>query len=86
MAHKESKEDQQNDGLTETEKLAQAALGNPQSEKPSIDNNNELLSLPKTSGTGSNPSSAAPNSLIVHEDENGEKRYEEGHQDPTQAE
>ncbi|RBQ11776.1 hypothetical protein [Pedobacter miscanthi] len=78
MADKESKKDQQNEVLTDRERLAQTALGNPQGDKPSIDNNDELLSIPKTSGTGSNLPSAAPHSLIVHEDENGKKRYHEG--------
>lgn len=43
--------------------MAQTALGNTQVPQPSTDNNNEILSIPKTSGTGSNPSSAAPHSL-----------------------
>ncbi|QPH40690.1 hypothetical protein [Pedobacter endophyticus] len=56
------------------EKLTQQALGNTAISND--DDNNQ--SLPKTTGTGSNPPSAAPNSLIVHEDENGEKTYEDG--------
>ncbi len=65
--------------------MAQTALGNTQVPQPSTENNNEILSIPKTSGTGSNPSSAAPHSLIVHEDERVEERYEEGDaQDPQE--
>jgi len=78
MAENESKKEQQKEGLTHQEQLSQAALGNKQAAQPSTDNNSEILSTPKTSGTGSNPSAATPHSLIVHEDENGENRYEEG--------
>ena len=77
MANIETK-NEQSQGLTDQEKMAQAALGNKQVPQLSEENNNEIVSLPKTSGTGSNPSSATPNSLIVHEDELGEKRYEAG--------
>ena len=56
------------------EKLTQQALGNT----AISDNDSDNESLPKTTGTGSNPSSATPNSLIVHEDESGEKTYEDG--------
>lgn len=78
MAENKSKKQQQKEDLTDQEQLAQAALGNTQTAQPSTENNNGILSMPKTSGTGSNPSSAAPHSLIVHEDKSGEKRYEEG--------
>jgi len=77
MANIETKK-QQSQGLTDQEKMAQAALGNKQILQSTEENNNEIVSIPKTSGTGSNPSSATPNSLIVHEDELGEKRYEAG--------
>lgn len=78
MANLESKNEDQSRGLTDQEKIAQAALGNTQVPQRSAENNDDLVSIPKTSGTGSNPSSAAPNSLIVHQDEHGEERYEEG--------
>jgi hypothetical protein len=85
MANIESKNEHQSKGLTDQEKIAQTALGNTQVPQPSTDNNNEILSIPKTSGTGSNPSSAAPHSLIVHEGEPVEDRYEEGGaQDPEE--
>ena len=77
MANIENK-NEQSQGLTDQEKMAQAALGNKQILQSTEENNNEIVSIPKTSGTGSNPSSATPNSLIVHEDELGEKRYEAG--------
>ncbi|PWS33854.1 hypothetical protein [Pedobacter paludis] len=60
------------------EQLNQKALGNKDIEAHSEDNNNELLNIPKTTGTGSNPAAATPDSLIVHEDEKGDKRYEKG--------
>jgi len=81
MADNESNSEQHKDGLTDQEKLAQAALGNKRTDQSSTDNDIEILPTPKTSGTGSNPSSAAPHSLIVHEDESGGKRYEEGSTD-----
>ncbi|MFD2288078.1 hypothetical protein GJU39_18710 [Pedobacter petrophilus] len=61
------------------EQLSQQALGNAETE-PTEDlaTDNDLLSTPVTTGTGSNPAAATPNSLIVHEDEDGENRYEEG--------
>jgi hypothetical protein len=78
MEDNTNKKEQQEESLTNQEQLAQAALGNTEAIQPSTENNNDILSIPETSGTGSNPSSAAPHSLIVHEDENGEKKYEEG--------
>ncbi|KRT15221.1 hypothetical protein ASU31_15335 [Pedobacter ginsenosidimutans] len=60
------------------EQLNQMALGNTEIKNTPLANNNDLLSLPKTSGTGANPSAATPHSLIVHEDEKGKDRYEEG--------
>lgn len=61
------------------EQLSQQALGNADAEQNNdLSADNDLLSKPVTTGTGSNPAAAAPNSLIVHEDESGEKRYEEG--------
>ncbi|WP_450091361.1 hypothetical protein [Pedobacter suwonensis] len=78
MENNANKKEQQEEGLTNQEQLAQAALGNSEAIQPSADNNNDILTIPEISGTGSNPSSAAPHSLIVHEDENGEKKYEEG--------
>jgi len=61
------------------EQLNQQALGNTAiDQSENVSNNNDLLSTPITTGTGSNPAGAAPNSLIVHEDESGEDRYEEG--------
>ncbi|MFC1223133.1 hypothetical protein ACFE6N_04950 [Pedobacter sp. BG31] len=78
MENNTNKKEEQEEGLTNQEQLAQAALGNSEAIQPSADNNNDVLTIPEISGTGSNPSSAAPHSLIVHEDENGEKKYEEG--------
>lgn len=61
------------------EQLSQQALGNTDlKETGEVSANNDLLSTPKTTGTGGNPAGAAPNSLIVHEDESGEDRYEDG--------
>jgi len=60
------------------EQLNQIALGNTEIKNTPLANNNDLLSLPKTSGTGSNPATATPHSLIVHEDEEDKDRYEEG--------
>ncbi|WP_029280336.1 hypothetical protein [Pedobacter borealis] len=59
------------------EQLNQIALGNTKIKNTPLTNNNDLLSLPKTTGTGVNPT-AAPHSLIVHEDEKEKDRYEEG--------
>lgn len=78
MENDKNKKEQQEESLTDQEQLAQAALGNTEAIQSSTDNNTDILSIPEISGTGSNPSSAAPHSLIVHEDENGEKKYEEG--------
>lgn len=78
MEDNKNEKGQRNEGLTDQEQLAQAALGNTEAIQPSTDNNNDIVTIPEISGTGSNPSSAAPHSLIVHEDENGEKKYEEG--------
>lgn len=62
-----------------SEKLNQQALGNTDfDDAVEGESNDDLLSVPKTSGTGSNPAAAAPHSLIVHENETGEKRYEIG--------
>jgi len=63
-------------------KLNQIALGNTDIEITPERNNNDFLSLPKTSGTGSNPAAATSESLIVHEDRK-EKRYEDGAKDNT---
>ncbi|MGN8057425.1 hypothetical protein ACTJKN_14195 [Pedobacter sp. 22163] len=60
------------------EQLNQIALGNTDIKNTPLTNNNDLLSLPKTDGTGSNPAAATPHSLIVHEDEKDKDRYEEG--------
>jgi len=61
------------------EQLSQQALGNSEAaQSEDLSANNDLLSTPVTTGTGGNPAAAAPNSLIVHEDESGENRYEEG--------
>ncbi len=78
MENNKNKKEQQEESLTNQEQLAQAALGNTEAIQPSTDNNSDIVSIPEISGTGSNPSAAAPHSLIVHEDENGEKKYEEG--------
>ncbi|WP_412468110.1 hypothetical protein [Pedobacter sp. KLB.chiD] len=78
MEDNTNKKEQQEEHLNDQEKLAQAALGNTEAIQPSTDNNNDTPTIPEISGTGSNPSSAAPHSLIVREDENGEKKYEEG--------
>lgn len=56
------------------EKLAQMALGNTTVEIDSKESDNDLLSVPKTSGTGSNNESNA-DSVIVHDDKKGEDRY-----------
>ncbi|WP_421943122.1 hypothetical protein [Pedobacter sp.] len=63
---------------TDQEKLSQKALGNTAVELNASSSDNELKSTPKTTGTGGNPASSTPNSLIVHEDEKGEHRYEDG--------
>ncbi|PWS29286.1 hypothetical protein DHW03_05565 [Pedobacter yonginense] len=79
MANQENK----NTGLEngnerkDQEQLNQKALGNDDIQ-PKPENNNDLLNTPKTTGTGSNPAGARPDSLIVHEDEEGDKRYEKG--------
>ena len=54
------------------EKITQRALGNTTVE----DDESENKSLPKTTGTGSNPPSAAPSSIIIQEDENDEETDE----------
>ncbi|KQR70404.1 hypothetical protein [Pedobacter sp. Leaf176] len=56
------------------EKQNQKALGN--TDVSSTTGADELKSTPKITGTGSNPPAAAPESLIVHEDEDDENRYE----------
>ena len=72
----------QNDDLANErlnqEELSQEALGNTAVKKHPEQNNNDLLSKPKISGTGSNNAGAAPDSLIVHEDKEGDDRYESG--------
>ncbi|RDC57983.1 hypothetical protein DU508_03255 [Pedobacter chinensis] len=60
------------------EQLNQQALGNTDITQHPEKNNNDILNVPKSSGTGSNLPSAAPDSLIVHEDEEGDARYEKG--------
>jgi len=60
------------------EQLNQIALGNTEIKNTPLTNNNDLLSLPKTSGTGANPAAATPHSIIVHEDEKEKDRYGEG--------
>ncbi|MFW0717672.1 hypothetical protein [Pedobacter sp. N23S346] len=61
------------------EQLSQQALGNAEAgQTEDLSSNNDLLSTPVTTGTGGNPAAAAPKSLIVHEDESGVDRYEEG--------
>lgn len=66
-----------NNERSDQEELSQQALGNEAADaKP--DNNNDLLSTPKTSGTGSNNPSSTPHSLIVHEDKEGDEKYEQG--------
>jgi hypothetical protein len=60
------------------EQLSQIALGNMVATETVQDNDNDILSTPKTSGTGSNLAAASPHSLIVHEDKKEKDRYEEG--------
>jgi len=62
--------------------IIQSALGNPtrSGEENSVDE--ELSTKPKTSGTGSNPSGARKDSLIVHPQKDGEERYEANPSDP----
>jgi len=57
------------------EKQNQIALGNTDVNSSS-EADADLKSTPKITGTGSNPPAAAPESLIVHEDEDDENRYE----------
>lgn len=57
------------------EKQNQKALGNIDVSNSS-EADSDLKSTPKITGTGSNPPAAAPESLIVHEDEDDENRYE----------
>jgi hypothetical protein len=78
----EEKHEVQADQRNDSEQLNQIALGNTDIEITPEHNNNDLLSLPKTSGTGSNPAAATPESLIVHEDRK-EKRYDEGAKNNT---
>ncbi|RLJ72601.1 hypothetical protein [Pedobacter alluvionis] len=77
---KNEKQERQTDQRNDSEQLNQIALGNTDIEITPERDNNDLLSLPKTSGTGSNPAAANPESLIVHEDKK-EKRYEEDAKD-----
>ena len=74
---KNKNSDLTNDRLNQ-EELSQEALGNTAIEKHPGQNNNDLLSTPKISGTGSNNAGATPDSLIVHEDKDGNERYEQG--------
>jgi len=57
------------------EKQNQKALGNTDIDSSS-EADADLKRAPKITGTGSNPPAAAPESLIVHEDEDDENRYE----------
>lgn len=84
MSNTENKEKQevQADQRNDSEQLNQIALGNTDIEITPEHNNNDILSLPKTSGTGSNPAAATPESLIIHEDRK-EKSDEEGAKDNT---
>jgi len=89
MADTDYNEEQteQNNGRKDPDQLSQIALGNDAVEITPERNNNDLLSVPKTSGTGSNPTAAAPESLIVHDDKTGKERYEDGTKDkPTDDE
>ena len=63
------------DANDEQEKQNQKALGNTDVSNSS-EADADLKSIPKITGTGSNPPAAAPESLIVHEDEDNENRYE----------
>lgn len=74
---------QEQDAESAKEKLSQKALGNTELELNTSNDNDELKSTPKTTGTGGNPASSTPNSLIVHEDEKGEDRYEDGEDTKT---
>ncbi|MDN3588804.1 hypothetical protein QWY86_19135 [Pedobacter aquatilis] len=65
------------------EKLAQIALGNTTLKDGAKENQPEV-SMPKTSGTGTNSPSSTPNSLIIHENKSGDDRYEEGRNDVTE--
>ncbi|WP_316796534.1 hypothetical protein [Pedobacter agri] len=67
-----------NNERSDQEELSQKALGNTALDEHLEQNNTDILSTPKTSGTGSNPAGAAPESLIVHEDKEGDERYEQG--------
>ncbi|WP_293788384.1 hypothetical protein [uncultured Pedobacter sp.] len=86
MEANKNENEQQEQRLTKQEQLAQAALGNTEAIQSSTDSNIDIMSIPDISGTGSNPSAAAPHSLIVHEDENGEKKYEEGSTETSSGE
>jgi len=84
MSHTENEEkhEVQADQRNDSGQLNQIALGNTDIEINPEHNNNDLLSLPKTSGTGSNPPAATPEPLIVQEDRK-EKRCEEGAKNNT---
>lgn len=69
---------QNQDTELDKEQLSQKALGNTDIESNTKNNSNDLKSTPKTTGTGGNPASSTPSSLIVHEDLEGESRYEDG--------
>ena len=65
---------------SDQEQLSQKALGNTAIKNDPDQNDNDILSTPKISGTGSNNAAAAPDSLIVHEDKEGDDRYEQGNE------
>ncbi|MCX2476526.1 hypothetical protein OQZ33_19490 [Pedobacter sp. MC2016-05] len=65
---------------SDQEQLSQKALGNIDVNDQLDQSDNDILSTPKTSGTGSNNAAAAPDSLIVHEDKKGDERYEQGNE------
>lgn len=58
-------------------------MGNIDIDLNAVDNNDELKSTPKTTGTGGNAASSTPNSLIVHEDRDDENRYDNGENKKT---
>lgn len=73
----EKNEDDLKNERSDQEELSQKALGNTAVGVNPDQNNNDILSTPKTSGTGGNNAAATPDSLIVHDDEEGEDRYEQ---------
>ena len=63
------------DNLDEQQNLNQKALGNTDlPDKP--DDIHDATRELKTTGTGSNNAAATPQSLIVHDKEEGDDRYE----------